>query len=93
VNYLNDIVNRCDLALIPDLLAFLREDWSRALTHDRFQELRRELETTAQTSEHMSALIQALWAKVKSGDKTASQVGLRDCYLPHALETVTCHMT
>jgi hypothetical protein len=29
VHYLNDIVNRCDLALIPDLLAFLREDWSR----------------------------------------------------------------
>ena len=32
--------------------------------HDRFQELRRQLERSAQTSEHMAALVQALWSKV-----------------------------
>jgi hypothetical protein len=81
VTYLNDVVSRCDLGLIEDLLSFLREDWSRALLHDRFQELRRELEDSAQTSEHMAALVSALWAKVNSGDSTAAEVGLSDTAL------------
>ena len=65
VTYLNDIVSRCDLGLIPDLHSFLREDWSRALLHDRFQDVRRQLESSAQTSEHMAALLNALWNKVR----------------------------
>lgn len=81
VTYLNDIVSRCDLGLIPDLYSFLLEDWSRALLHDRFQDVRRQLETSAQTSEHMAALLNSLWNKVNAGDSTSHSVGLSDTAL------------
>ena len=81
VTYLNDVVSRTDLGLVVDLLDFLRQDWSRALLHDRFQHLRRQVERAAQTSEHMAALVSTLWAKVNAEDASTAQIGMSDTAL------------
>ena len=62
-------------------LHHLAQDWSRALLHDRFQDVRQQLEKSAQSSEHMCALVEALWNKVNSGESTAAEVGLSDTAL------------
>ena len=57
------------LLLSLSLSSSLPQDWARALLHDRFGALREQLEQAANKSENMAAVVQALWQKIKAGDK------------------------
>ena len=63
------------------LSSSLPQDWARALLHDRFGALREQLEQAANKSENMAAVVQALWQKIKAGDKVASEVGMTETVL------------